>query len=548
LVESNHEHLRSPNQQRIESGSLHCNVINLIYSLIYMSKKPTDHLHRLIHSMNKPEKRYFKIYASRHSSAENNYLKLFEAIDRQPEYKEEDVLKKFAKESFVKKFPIAKARLYDTVLRSLDAFHANSSIDAQLKRQLHFAEILYKKSLYDQCARMLDSAKRLATRYEKYSALSEIVQWEKKLIEKDNYSGLEEEDLEKLLAEDARIAECIKNFNDYWNIKSRLFVLLNKKGKVRTKEELKKFKKIIDNTLLKTESKALSTETKYLFHHIYSAFSFGTGDYKRSYRHLRKNVSLIESNTELFKEEPNLYFSLLTNTIYVASQLRKYDDVMESMNKLKAIPETLNTKGNEDMDIKLFSSAYSIEITLYISLGEFEKGIQLVPKIETGLARYEEKLSPVRRAYFFFNIAVLYFGAEKYSAALKWMNRLLNDNAINESQDIHCFAEIFNIIIHVELKNEDLLPYAVKAVHRYINSRHHVYKFETIFMEFINRLTAASPKEEARLYKKFHEDLLPLSKNNFEKTVFEHFDFISWAQSKLENVSFRKVVEGKAGK
>ena len=179
-----------------------------------MSKKPTDNLFRLIKSMNKPEKRYFKIYASRHSSEENNYLKLFDAIEKQNEYNEESILKKFQKETFVKKFPIAKARLFDTVLRSPDAFHANSSIDAQLKRQLHFAEILYKKSLYDQCARMLESAKRLATKYEKYSTLSEIFHWQKKLIEKDNYSGHEEGDLQKLLIEDERIAKlavcCLK--------------------------------------------------------------------------------------------------------------------------------------------------------------------------------------------------------------------------------------------------------------------------------------------------------------------------------------------------
>jgi hypothetical protein len=511
-----------------------------------MSKKPSDSLHRLIRSMNKAEKRYFKIYASRHSSEKNNYLKLFEAIETQDRYSEETILKNFSKESFIKKLPIAKARLFDTILRSLDAFHANSSIDAQLKRQLHFAEILYKKSLYDQCSRMLDAARRLATKHEKHSSLLEIFHWEKKLIEKDNYSGHEEEDLQNLLNEDARIAERIKNFNDYWNIKSRLFVLLNKKGKVRTNEELNKFKKIIDNTLLQKESKALSTETKYLFHHIYSAFNFGTGDYNRSYQHLKKNILLIESNTDLFKEEPNLYFSLLTNTIYVGNQLRKYEEVMENMKKLKAIPETLDTKGNEDLEIKLFSSAFSIEITLYISLGEFEKGISLVPKIEAGLSLYEEKLSPVRKAYFCFNIAVLYFGAEKYSVALKWINRLLNDPAINESQDIHCFAEIFNILIHLELKSQELLPYAVKSLQRYLNSRNRVYKFETVFLEFAGRLLA-SKKDDQKIYKRFYDDLMTLSKDNFEKNVFEYFDFISWVLSKMENESFRKIVEKKAG-
>lgn len=512
-----------------------------------MSKKPSDSLYRLIKSLNKPEKRYFRIYASRHSTGKNNYLKLFDVIDQQKTYNEDALLKSIHGEVFARKFPIAKARLFETVLRSLDAYHANSSIDAQLKRQLHFAEILYKKSLYDQCQRILERAKHLASKHEKYSSLSEIVHWEKKLIEKDNYSGKEDADLQKILEEDAVIAGRIKNFNDYWNIKSRLFVLLNKKGKVRTKEELQKFKKIIDNTLLQKESKALSTETKYLFNHIYSAFYFGTGDYRKSYQHLKKNISLIETNTELFREEPNLYFSLLTNTIYVGSQLKKYDEVKENMKKLKAIPETLDTKGNEDMEIKLFSSAYSIEITLYITLGEFEKGIQLVPKIEAGLLRFGEKLNPVRKAYFYFNIAVLYFGAGKFSTALKWINRLLNDNSINESQDIHCFAEIFNLIIHIELNNEDLIPYAVKSLQRYLSARHRVYRFENIFLDFVNQLMRAKKKEEKiSLYKKLNDQFIKLSSDHFEKTVFEYFDFISWTKSKIERKSFREIVEQKS--
>lgn len=513
-----------------------------------MSKKPSDSLHRLIHSLNKPEKRYFNIYASRHSSEKNNYLKLFEAIDKQKQYDEEKIQQKFKQEVFVKKFAIAKARLFETILRSLDAFHANSSIDAQLKRQLHFVEILYKKSLYDQCNRMLKSAKRLAIKHEKYSSLSEIHHWQKKMIEKDNYSGQNEDDLNTLLTEDEHIADRIKNFNDYWNIKSRLFVILNKKGKVRTKEELRKFKKIIDNTLLQKVSKALSTETKYLFHHIYSAFYFGIGNYPKCYLHLKKNLAFIETNTELFNEEPNLFFSLLTNTIYVGSQLKKYDEVLINMRKLKAIPKTFDMKGNEDMEIKLFSSAYSIEITLCITLGEFEKGILLIPKIESGLLQYEDKLSPVRKAYFYFNIAVLYFGVGKYSVALKWINRLLNDHAINESQDIHCFAEIFNIIIHIELNSQDLLPYVVKSLQRYLNSRNRKYKFETIFLDFVNHLMAASAKEVDKSYKKFHEDLIRLSKDSFEKNVYEYFDFISWSESKLKRTSFKNIVIEKARK
>ena len=41
-------------------------------------------LHKLIHSMNPNEKRYFRIHASRHvKNGKNNYMKLFEALEQQ---------------------------------------------------------------------------------------------------------------------------------------------------------------------------------------------------------------------------------------------------------------------------------------------------------------------------------------------------------------------------------------------------------------------------------------------------------------------------------
>jgi hypothetical protein len=168
-----------------------------------MSNKASDHLFQLIKSLNRSEKRYFSLYASRHTIGEkNNYVVLFEAIDKQKEYDEESILKQFKKEPFVNKFSISKARLYDVIMDSLTAFHSSSSIDAELKRDLHCAEILYKKTLYEQCAKLLSSAKKIAMRYEKHSSLLEISLWEKKLLETENYSGKKDADILNILEAD----------------------------------------------------------------------------------------------------------------------------------------------------------------------------------------------------------------------------------------------------------------------------------------------------------------------------------------------------------
>jgi hypothetical protein len=512
-----------------------------------MSNKVSEQLHRLIKSLSKSEKRYFSLYASRHTLGDkNNYLKLFEAIDKQTEYDEDAIMHQFRKEAFVKKFSIAKARLYDTILDSLDAFHANSSIDAQLKKDLHCAEILYKKTLYDQCAKLLSSAKKTAARFERHSSLLEISLWEKKLIETENYAGKSDDDIINILKEDNLTSEKIRNFNEYWNIKSRFFMILNRQGKVRNDAELSSFKKIIDNTLLKGEDKALSTETKYLFYHIYSAYHFGIGEYEESYKHLVKNVALIESNPDIFREEPNIYFSVLTNTIYIGSQLKKFDEVFANLKKLRSTWQELENGKNEDLEVKLFSTAMSIELSIYCLTGEFEKAIELAPKIEAKLAQYPGKFTKLRIASFCLNIATAYFGMEKYNAALKWTNKLLNDVSIDESKDLHCYAQILNLIIHIELKHDDFVPHAFKSTHRYLSTRNRVYKFENVFLDFVGKILKTKNREEQnKYYKQLKTELTELEKDPFEKVVFENFDFISWVESKIKRVPFREIVEEK---
>lgn len=512
-----------------------------------MSNQSSDQLFQLISSLSKPEKRYFKLYSTRHTvGKKNNYLMLFDAIEKQNQYNEEALKKKFKKEAFVNKFSIAKNRLYDAILRSLDAYHANSSIDAKLKRLLHCAEILYKKSLYKQSFKQLKSAKKLAQKYHKHTSLQEIYRWEKMLIEKDHYTKIGEDELVEMMKEDQLNLEKIKIHSEFWNIKSRLFYILGKQGKARTQDDLKKFKSIIDDTLKERNDNALFYKSEYLYYHIYSAYYFGIGDYEHCYEFLKKNVLHIEEYLEKFQEEPNVYFSVLTNIIYVGSQLKKYDEAFEYLNKLRELPQTMVIKANEDLDIKLFSSVYSIELTLYAQLGQFNKGLELLPIIEDGLKLYENKLNSVRKAYFYFQIAIIYFGAENYSEALRWVNRLLNDIDIEESQDIYCFGQLMNLIIHIELNNQQLIPYALRSTQRYLSTRNRVYKFETVILQFISKMMKLKDTDQLTShFKTLSDELAPLAEDNFERSALEYFDFISWAESKARNLPFNEVVQEK---
>ena len=161
---------------------------------------------------------------------------------------------------------------------------------------------------------------------------------------------------------------------------------------------------------------------------------------------------------------------------------------------------------------------------------------------------YESKLSNVRKAFMFFNSALICFGAEKYAQALRWTNRLLNDIDIKKSEDIYCFSQMLNLIIHFELGNDRMIPYAIKSTQRYLKTRNRVYKFETVFMIFINKMLKLDKKQQIQAYKELLPALEELKKDNFERTAFEYFDFLSWAESKISGKSFKDIMKEKAKK
>jgi len=344
-----------------------------------MSNKSSDNLYRLVKSMTKAEKRYFKVFSSRHIIGDsNNYQLLFTAIDAMAEYDEEKLLKKLKGKSFVSRFSISKNRLYNALLKSLDSFHSNSSINAQLQRQLHSIEILYNKSLYDQCMKLLQSAEKMATKHEKLTILAEIHRWEKRILEKDNYEGVTEQNrLDKIIHEDQTLTNKLQSFNELWNLKSKIFSQLYKYGKVRSESETQELKKIIDEVTGKFKGKPDGTENIYMLNHLYSAYYFSLADYGQCYPYLLENLKLIDKKSHLFIEEPNIYLSVLTNAIYVGMRLGKWNEAKSHMDKLNKLPQKLALQSNEDLEFRLFSLTKSTELTLYTQSGDFERGLEL---------------------------------------------------------------------------------------------------------------------------------------------------------------------------
>ncbi len=504
-----------------------------------------DHLHSLIRSMTGPEKRYFKVqFGHRTPKGRNDRIALFDAIAAMEYFDLDALLARFDRKRSVGQFTTIKQRLYDAVLRSLSAYHAEHSIDARLARSLHHVEILHDKALYADAERMLTSSKRLAQRHGRSEALLRIARWEERLLERDNYALAVPSTIEAHFQRGQEALATEQERQALWDLKSKVFMQLYRAGQVRNSDASIKLDDLMTHPLLEPGAVQRSARASFLYHHIHGAAAFSKGEVALCIDHLEKGLGTLDRERSKFIDEPNLAISTLSNLIYAKVCVARYTEAFALLNKFRTLPERWNMPRTEDLDLKLFATTASLELTIHSRVGDFEKALDLLPMVERGIARHEQHLGAMRKASFYYQIAYAQLGAGRPDHALRWSNRLLDSTHIDDSAEIVSFGRMLHLMAQIDANDLGILPYALRNTTRFLSTRKRMHRFEPLLLSMVRSVMKAS-NMEARLaaYRHFHERLLPLQHDPFEKAVFDHMDPIAWVEGKLTGRAFAEVVK-----
>ena len=512
-----------------------------------MSKLIQDSLFELIKNLSKSEKRYFKLKSNQHTLGdENNYIALFNYLDSKDEYKEEELRAHFAGEAFLNRFSITKKRLYDNILNALDQYHTNHSVEANLHKMLHSFDILYQKSLYDQSYKILRSAEKLAEKNDLHNILNEVYRKYKKLYETQNYQKLGSDHLEEIYLKDLANTDRIDLYNKLWNIKSRLFMDLNRKGAPRTNAEFGRYIELSNEVIKSVEGKHLFFEVNYLYFHILSASHFACQNYIECGINLENNIRLFEKENHKIQDYPHTYMSILTNALYVFEKLKEKLKVQEVYQKLTALKISFINNSNSDLKIKLFSSITSIEMNMLLKKGEIDKALVLVSSIDEFVSEYNEKLSFPRTAYLLYQSGIAHLTNKNFKEAQKSMNSILTHPLIDEKEDIVNFALLIDLLIHLELNKHEYLSYAVKNVRRTLVRRNRLFRYEGIFLSMISKIINVNdPFEHEILLRNVEVELKKLRSDEIEEQAFEYFDLQAWISHKLKSKPLSDVIREK---
>lgn len=507
--------------------------------------KVKDSLHELIHSLSKSEKRYYKLYASRHVSNEDStMLTLFNYIVKQPFYDEEALFRDFQGKALLNQFSTIKKRLYDQILQSLHAFHANNSVENQLNRMLHQAALLYEKSLYDQCERYLRSAEKLALKHELFLGLVSINKLRNKIIETRGYSS-DEQTITNLSISTGTALSRERLQADLWDIKTQLFRIVQRNGSVCTQQEQNK----IDTLLSKLPAEELlqnfeSNESWYLYFHIYAVYHFARNEWTESLYYTEKTIEHLQQHPHFRDAHPNRLLSALTNACYLCEQTGASEKTLQYLEQITRLDSTMQEQASEDLRIKLFSSKYSIETSLLNKSGQFERCSSLTDTIEQRLEELQDKITPVRRAYLLLQLSVAWFGTGQFRKALQQLNLVLNDTRLDQKDPIIASAYLFNAIIHLELNNDDHLPYALRQAKQALRNSNRLNPAEDFMLQQLARLPKLHKIDHEEVYAEI-EKTLQQNYSDYNSTAVHNFDYAVWIHSKVSGYSLSALLQKK---
>lgn len=505
-----------------------------------MPKTPSLKLFNLIKSLSGSEKRYFKLYATgNRTDKSSKYLLLFDAVDTQDNF-DDEVLKTIVyKDEPItsRKYSELKSYLYDLILTALQGYDEKSSVDFKIKGLLQSVRVLYKRSHYEDCRDLLPKIKKLAFKYESFSSILEVLNWERTIAYAQMDIPFLNDELSRIDIEERDCLENLRNLSFYQNIFFRILIHIRKNAILRTNEQKDILNHLISDDLLSDITKAKSNRARVTFHRIYGLYYYAIQDYQNFYKSSKEVIELIEAIPHFLKEETSEYISALSNYVLSCGLLDKYNELEQNLHKFSKIQPVIHSD-----KLIIYKQLLSARLRIFINKGAFEAGLILLNK---HLKEKEDfKRNAFEQSTFYFQYFYIYFGIGDYDKALEYLNEWLNIPRSIERQDLQSLARVINLIVHFEMKNTILLDNLLRSTYRFLRKRNRMYKLERSVLTFIKdankTISSRAIKEE---FRKLKGEFEAHAKDPSENVMFQYFDFIAWVDSKINNESFAEAVK-----
>lgn len=366
-------------------------------------------LHKLIHSLNKSEKRYIKLDLFS-KNKKTNLEVVYESFAKVKEYKVSIIKKEINSPKISRAYTINSKDLYQKILNSLRVYSSNENVDMQLEQIQSNVQVLFNRKMYKEANSEITKGVSLAKKYARpintlnflyyeYYITSTIKNKEEDLIH--NKAFVESVKLlsNELLCE-------VKNRKNY----NELFLLFikNNKGLVKNiDKELKLFNESSLNNFSNLRSRLLFLTSQFYYYRLLNDKEKAIGQYK-------ERISLVEEHIWLLNKDFEFYFVSLYNFIILLFEENK---LVESQVSISNFQQKIGLHKNIDVKTKeLYFYKFIIPLKLIFAIRS-EGFLDITKEVDFylgNIGKYEKKVSKVVTFQNYYYLLIIAFMSSDY--------------------------------------------------------------------------------------------------------------------------------------
>lgn len=474
----------------------------------------------LIHSLTPSEKRYFKLYAQRQVQGRNaNYLKLFEAINNQENYDEDELLKRFRKETFVKQFSVAKNYLFSMLLKSLQEYNEENFIEWKIRNLFLQVKILASKGLDTDAARLIKKTKELAMQYEYYHVIMDVLHIEKYLFGNFRIYKQTSDVFAAIVDEDTfafKMAEIHKDVGLVWHYLTLLEQDIGKKTFQHIKEEASKYVAV---ECMKEEP-SISYNTKFRYYASWSLYYNLINDQQKNYECCRLCILIREEQIEkqpLQKMDPLASYYNFLIACEKVNQWEKFEYYLLKIKDYEAPTIEVN--------IRRMHNYCWCGLMYYLHLQDYEKANQIVKEYSVFFVEKKIKFRKDFKVYIEAACGLTCFLNKQYKEALYWWSDILNNTPEQVELRSQGAVRLYLMMLHCELETTGIMEYLAQQSKSFLKQTALWNEPEKLFVKgIVNISTINNKRERVTAFEKLNQQLndipISISGNALNKFIF----------------------------
>ena len=507
----------------------------------------SDELFLLIKSLGKQEKRYFKLFSSQHTIGdENNYIKLFDAIEAQKNYDEKAIISKLKDKGFIKHLSSMKVYLYNLILKSLRNYNSKSTISDEISGAYKNSEILFNRGFYKQGMKVLLKAKKLAQTEQRFNFLPDILKLERKfsLALKKNQSVFF---LDEQMEETKRTYSFLEAELKYEYLNLQLWNLFQRYGYIRNEKDAEHYRKFLADPLLTNEKNATTYQSKFYLYSILGLTYSALGELENSRTYYKKSIDLMRAHPNSIKDNASGYVLACGNLLNSHLRLDDSKAHYEELKKLKGLNKEYKNSLNINAQCRSFEITAIHELLHIYNAGDFHETDKVIPKIHEEIEKWGERLiqDPVNTIYYY--CAYIYLCSGNPKKGLFYLNQILSlpENKIRE--DLLGSAKLLSLFIYIEIGDLDLLYYANKSVYRFFNNKDKLLPFEKVILDFFRKRSSSKSSSNETVFdlENLRDAMIKVHAKEEGNYMSEYLDIISWLTAKIENRPISEILKRK---